>query len=361
VDAHAASANPVGLETSSTKARDKSAKRAESFGDLTMHSHHHSHAHSHGLGASAGMLTSRRGIWAIKWSSVLLTITAVLQLGVVFYSGSVALLADTIHNFTDAATAIPLWIAFRLSEWKPTKRFTYGYGRVEDLAGVGVVLMILLSAIAAGWESINRLLHPQPMQGLGAVAIAAVLGFIGNEIVAQLRIKVGEEIQSAALIADGRHARIDGLTSLSVLVGAAGVWLGWPIVDPIVGMLITLTILGIVWDSMKTVFTRMLDGVEPRIVDEIRATTQRATGVHDVTEVRARWIGHRLHVEINLAMRPDLTVKESHHIASHVQHELMHELPYVSNVVIHVDPDTESGEVFHEHLADAVKWQTQRT
>src|SRR5438067_2941500 len=317
------------------------------------HSHSHSHVHSHAASVESDVIASRRGIWAIKWSFILLTLTAALQLAVVIYSGSIALLADTIHNFTDAATAIPLWIAFRLGQWKPTKRFNYGYGRVEDFAGVVVVLTILSSAIVAGWQSINRLLHPQPMQGLGAVAAAAVLGFFGNEIVAQFRINVGEEIQSAALIADGQHARIDGLTSLSVLLGALGAWLGWPIVDPIVGLAITLAILGIVWESAKTVCTRMLDGVEPKIIDEIRANIEGAAGVHEVTEVRARWIGHRLHVEINLAVQPNLTVEEAHHIASKVRHQLMHALPYISNAIIHVDPDTESGEAFHEQLAAA--------
>lgn len=313
----------------------------------------HGHSHSHGFGADPGVLTSQRGIWAIKWSCAILLLTALLQLGVVFYSGSIALLADTLHNFTDAATALPLWIAFRLAVRKPTKRFTYGYGRVEDLAGVAVVLTILLSAIVAGWESVNRLLHPHPMHGLGAVAVAATLGFFGNEIVARFRIKVGEEIQSAALIADGQHARIDGWTSLAVLAGAAGTWLGYPIADPLIGLGITLAILGIVWESARTVLTRMLDGVEPAVVDEIRKHTRGAAGVHEVTEVRARWIGHHLHVEINLSVRPDLTVEEGHHIAGKVRHELMHELPYVSNVIIHVDPDTESGEAFHEQLAAA--------
>lgn len=181
-------------------------------------SKHHGHSHA----PSYELLSSKRGIWAIKWSFAILAITAIFQLGIVIYSHSVALLADTIHNFTDAATAVPLWIAFRLAVLKPTKRFTYGYGRVEDLAGVAVVLTILCSALIAGWQALQRLWHPQPMHGLGAVAIAAVIGFLGNEIVAQFRIKVGEEISSAALIADGHHARIDGWTSLSVLLGAAG-------------------------------------------------------------------------------------------------------------------------------------------
>ncbi len=326
------------------------------------HDHGHSHdEHTHGHGhhghthePNYELLSSERGIWAVKWSFVLLAITAVLQLGVVIYSHSIALLADTIHNFGDATTAVPLWLAFRLARWKPTKRFTYGYGRVEDLAGVAVVGTILFSAIIAGWQAIQRLLHPEPMHGLGAVAVAAVIGFIGNEIVAQFRIKVGEEISSAALIADGHHARIDGWTSLSVLLGAAGTWLGYPIIDPLVGIGITIAIFGIVWESMKTVFTRMLDGVEPEMIDEIRGAVAHCDGVKDVAEIRARWIGHRLHAEINLAVSPGLSVEQGHRIAARVRHELLHELPKIANATIHVDPDTESGEAFHEHEMEEV-------
>jgi cation diffusion facilitator family transporter len=216
------------------------------------------------------ILTTERGIWAVKWSLVGLMLTAVLQVVIVYISGSVALLADTIHNFGDAATAIPLWIAFLLARRKPSKRFTYGYGRVEDLAGVAIVFMILFSAVVAGYESIQRIFQPQEVKYLWAVVAASLIGFIGNEAVALFRIKVGKEIGSAALVADGYHARVDGLTSLAVLFGAVGVWLGYPLADPIVGLLITIAILKIVWDSGKSVFTRLLDGVGPQPADRGR-------------------------------------------------------------------------------------------
>ena len=174
-------------------------------------------AHGEGRGHTHGVIdpsiaTTERGIWAIKWSFVVLAITAILQLAVVFVSGSVALLADTVHNFGDATTAIPLWIAFRLARRKPTATFTYGLGRAEDLAGVAVVLIIFLSAVVAGYEAIDRLVHPQAIQQLGWLAIAGLAGFFGNEAVAVFRIRVGRQIDSAALIADGYHARADGLT-----------------------------------------------------------------------------------------------------------------------------------------------------
>lgn len=284
------------------------------------HSHHPdkhdagSHGHTHGA-IDPSILTTAKGIWALKWSFIGLFITAMLQAVVVWYTGSVALLADTIHNFSDATTAIPLWIAFAIGLWKPTKRFTYGFGRVEDLAGVFIVLAILISAILAGYESIRRIYSPQDVTCLWAVAAAAIVGFIGNEAVAIFRIKVGREIGSAALVADGYHARTDGLTSLAVLFGAIGVWLGFPIADPVVGLVITLMILKIVWDSAKAVFTRLLDGVEPKVVDEITEAAKRTPQVEEVTEVRVRWLGHNLHAELNLAVNPQLTLTQAHEVA----------------------------------------------
>jgi cation diffusion facilitator family transporter len=273
--------------------------------------------------------------------------TALAQAVVVAITGSAALLADTIHNIGDAATALPLWAAFRLGTRPPTQRFTYGYGRFEDLAGVAIVIVILASAAAAGYTAIDRLLHPEPVTYLWAVAAASIIGFAGNEAVAFFRIKVGKEIGSAALIADGYHARVDGLTSLAVLLGAAGVWLGYPWADPVVGLVITAAILKIVWDSGKSVFIRLLDGVDSEVVDDIRHTIGHVEGVHDVTEVRVRWLGHRMHAEVNVAVDPGLSVTKGHDIAVQVQHDLLHELRYLASATIHVDPWDISGEHHH--------------
>jgi Co/Zn/Cd efflux system component len=185
------------------------------------HDHGGAHGHTHGV-VDARLASTERGIWAIKWSFAILAITAILQLAVVAISGSVALLADTIHNIGDATTAIPLWFAFMLARRKPSRTFPYGLGRAEDLAGLLIVLIILFSALVAGYEAISRLIHPQPIGELLCVAIAGVIGFFGNEAVAVFRIKVGRQMNSAALIADGYHARTDGLTSLAVVVGVAG-------------------------------------------------------------------------------------------------------------------------------------------
>ena len=310
------------------------------------HSHHDMHNHTHGT-IDPALLTTQRGIWAVKWSLIGLAATAVLQVVIVFFSGSVALLADTIHNFGDATTALPLWLAFTLARRQPSRRFTYGYGRVEDVAGVIIVLTILLSAVVAGYQSVDRLLHPQPVQHLWAVVVASIIGFAGNELVAVFRIRVGKQINSTALVADGYHARVDGLTSLGVLFGAVGVWLGFPLADPIVGLLITIAILGIVWESGKAVLTRLVDGVDPEVIDEIRHAVNHTQGVHDVADVRVRWSGHRLHAEVNLAVSPELSVVEGHAIAVEVRHQLLHHLPYLSSVTIHIDPTSHSGEEHH--------------
>jgi len=311
------------------------------------HDHgHDEHVHTHGA-VDPTVVTSERGIWAIKWSFLGLTVTAILQIVVVLLSGSVALLSDTIHNFGDAATAIPLGIAFALTRLGASRRFTFGYGRVEDLAGVIVVLIILFSAVVAGYQAVDRFIHPQPIGMLWAVAVASLVGFVGNEAVAVFRIRVGREIGSAALVADGYHARTDGWTSLAVLAGAIGVWLGYPLADPIVGLLIAAAILVIVWQSGKAVFTRLLDGVDPEVIEEIRHASNDVSGVEDVSEVRARWLGHRLRAEVKVAVDPELSVAEGHAVAREVNHRLLHELGYLETAVVHVDPAQESGEDHH--------------
>jgi cation diffusion facilitator family transporter len=303
------------------------------------HSHGggHTHGHSHGV-VDPTIATTARGIWAIKWSFVVLAITALLQLVVVFASGSVALLADTIHNIGDAATAVPLWIAFLLVRRKPSARFTYGLGRAEDLAGVVVVLIILFSAIVAGYEAIDRLIHPQPIAHLGWVTLAGVIGFLGNEAVAVFRIRVGRQINSAALIADGYHARTDGLTSLAVVLGTTGVWLGFPLADPIVGLLITVAIFGIVWQSAKAIFTRMLDGVDPETTDEIRHAAEHVPGIRQVIDVRARWLGHRLRADIDVALEGATTLTAAEAVVSQFERELVEHIPALSAAHIRVRP-----------------------
>ncbi len=310
------------------------------------------HGHSHDAADSLddALAGSAEGIRAVKVSLLGLGVTSVLQLIVVIISGSVALLADTIHNFSDAATAIPLWLAFSLSRKPPTRRYTYGYGRAEDLAGVFVVLMIASSTVVAAWVSIERLFNPKPVSQLEWVAAAALIGFIGNEVVAQYRIRAGERIGSAALVADGYHARTDGFTSLAVLFGAIGVWLGFPLADPLIGLGITVAILFVLKDAAVQIWRRLMDAVDPQIVADVEKAAQQIPGVQEVSSVQARWLGHSIHVEAEIIANKDLKLSEAHAVAEEVRHAVIHAVPKIARVAIHVDPSTEDGSNHHSVL-----------
>jgi cation diffusion facilitator family transporter len=256
----------------------------------------------------------------------------------------VSLLADTIHNFSDALTAVPLWIAFNLSRRGPNRRFTYGYGRAEDIAGGFIIAVILASALVAGYESVQRLLNPRPVESPVWVIVAAIIGFIGNELVAVFRMRVGKEINSTALIADGQHARTDGLTSLAVLVGAVGSMLGYPILDPIVGLVITVAILAILWQTGREVMERVMDAIEPEIIETIEHAARETEGVEGVNQIRARWLGHRLVIGMNVVVDDDFTVAEGHEVAMKVQESVQEHLPQAAWVRVHVDPLGHNGD-----------------
>lgn len=286
------------------------------------------HGHSHGEATiDAAMEGSERGIWALKVSLAGLGITAVVQAVIAVSSGSVGLLADTIHNGADALTAVPLWIAFVLSKRPPNRRYTYGYGRAEDIAGVVIVAIIFVSALLAAYESYQKLAHPQALHGIGWVMGAALVGFLGNETVAIFRMRVGREIGSAALVADGQHARADGITSLAVLVGALGALAGFPPADPIVGLLITVAILVIVKDTARVMWRRLMDAIDPALVDGIERGAAAVPGVQGVHDVRVRWLGHRLQAELHITVDEDLPTRASHHLVEEVRHALFHTQP----------------------------------
>jgi cation diffusion facilitator family transporter len=251
-------------------------------------------------------------------------------------SDSIALLADLIHNIADASTAIPLGLAFLVGRWRPTRKFSYGYGRAEDLAGVAVVAIIAFSALVTGYESVERLLHPHALNHLGALITAGIIGFIGNGVVSLFRIRVGQEIGSAALVADGYHARADSLVSLAVVVGAVGVWLGFPQADPIVGLLITAVLFHIVWDAGKTMLIRMMDGVDPDVVDAIEHALDHVADVQAVHQIRARWLGHRLYAEVAIGLSPTLSIQEGQVIAQKVQAQLQEHIPYLAQTTVQI-------------------------
>jgi cation diffusion facilitator family transporter len=323
------------------------------------HEHHHEHgaeqsswhrlrdlassvigAHSHDSADQIddALEADAAGRRALLISLVGLAVTAALQAFVVVISGSVALLGDTLHNVADALTALPLLVAFTLARRPTNKRYTYGYGRAEDLAGLFVVAMIAASSVLACFEAVRRLLHPADVTHLWAVAGAALVGFAGNELVAVYRIRVGRSIGSAALVADGLHARTDGFTSLAVLLGVAGVTVGWGWADPVAGLIITVAILGVLRSAAGQVGARLMDAVDPDLVDQATAAVESVDGVESVRELRIRWIGHTLRAEADVTVDDDLTVSQAHELAHHAEAHLLHYVPRLTAATIHVSP-----------------------
>ncbi|MFG3201406.1 cation diffusion facilitator family transporter [Streptomyces sp. NPDC048192] len=302
------------------------------------------HSHDSADKLDPAMEASAHGMRALWVSLAVLGATALAQAAVVAVSGSVALLGDSVHNAADALTAVPLGIAFLLGRRAATRRFTYGYGRAEDLAGLVIVLTIAASAAFAAWAAVGRLLDPRPVAHVPAVAAAALAGFVGNEWVARYRIRVGRRIGSAALVADGLHARTDGFASLAVLVGAGGSALGWHPADPVVGLAITAAIVLVLRDAAREVFRRMLDAVDPALVDRAERAVRGVPGVREVGELRLRWIGHRLRAELAVVVDGDATLRQAHAIAVEAEHALLHAVPRLTAALVHADPAPAPGE-----------------
>lgn len=314
------------------------------------------HSHDPGDSIDDALTGDARGIQALNISLVVLGATAVAQLVVVFISGSVALLADTIHNFSDALTAVPLWIAFAIGGRAATRRYTFGYRRAEDLAGLFVLLMIAGSALLAAFESINRLMDPQPITNIPIVLMAGIIGFAGNEVVALYRIRVGRSIGSAALVADGYHARTDGLTSLAVVAGALGVAAGYPLADPLVGLLITAVILVVLKQATGQMLGRLMDAVEPDIVEQVEHIAESVADVQTVDRLRVRWLGHALEASMAITVDCDMTVAQGHRVSEEVRHRLLHEVRRLDTAVIHVNPCGHGGEDPHEATRHHDPW-----
>lgn len=299
---------------------------------------HDEHEHSHGF-IDPSLTTSSKALFAVKWSSIILFIGSFFQLIVALFSGSISLFTDTIHNFGDAATAIPLGIAFLLGRKKENNRYTYGYGRAEDIAGMIIVIVMLISAIFAGYVSMYRLFHPEEIVYLWGVVIASLVGFGINEGAAFFRISIGKKINSQALIVDGYHARTDGLASIGVLFGAIGVWLGYPLADPIVGLIIVVIVLKTTWESAKNVFERAMDGIGSGTIDELHNILLDTKGVVKVKGLRARWIGHKLQVEAVIMVDPNLSLKNAYIIAEEAKHDLLHHNPHILIASIQLSPE----------------------
>jgi cation diffusion facilitator family transporter len=296
------------------------------------------HAHDANEAIQSAEESSRDGIRTAWIGLGGMMATALAQVVIVAISGSIALLADTIHNLGHAATTIPLIIAFRLGRRAPTARYPYGYRRAEDLVGLFISLVIVASIVLIVWQSIDALVDPRPLTNLGWVLAAGVVGFVGNETVAVHRIRTGRRIGSAALVAEGQHARADGWTSVAVVLGVVGVWLGFERADAVAGLLIALAITGILVSSLVVLVRRLMDGIEPGVLDRMRAAAAEVPGVQLVEEVRARWSGHRMEGDAQIAVDAGLSLFEAHEVAERVQHELLHAVGNLDRVTVHVHP-----------------------
>jgi cation diffusion facilitator family transporter len=313
---------------------------------------HHGHGHDHGVVDRAAW-ASADGIRAIKVSTFGLAATAAVQFAIAAFGGSVALLADGLHNLGDVFTTVALWVAFRASRRAADERYTFGYHRFEDLAGIGIVAIIALTAAAAAYESYRAMLRPRAVGHLAISMAAAVVGIIGNEAVAQYKIAIGRRIHSVALEADGIHSRVDGFVSAGALVGLFGVALGYPKADPIAALAITAVIVWVTIGTARGVILRVVDAVDPELIEGIQHSAEAVAGVIDSHDIQARWAGRSLLVNLHLSLDQDLPLHEAHDIGEDVRHAILHDVEGVSQVNVHFDPWAEGGEDAHYHRATA--------
>ena len=322
------------------------------------HGHSHGgHGHEHGK-VDADLYGNRAGLRAVQISTAGMFIVALIQFSIAFIGGSAGLFADALHNFGDVLTTVALWIAFVISNRAANSRYTYGYYRAEDLAGIFIVLIIIASAVAGAVESILKLTSGAAPTQLYLSMAAALVGVAGNELLAQYKISVGRRINSVPLVADGQHSRIDGLTSLAAFIGLIFVAFGIRLADPIAGLVITVVILTVVYSTTRSVLQRLLDAVDPHIIPAIYDIAKEVPGVEGVNDVRARWVGHTLHVALNIEVEAELTLIKAHDIAEEVRHRLFHSVKGLSEAIIHTDPHSHD-EDHHQLVAHHIQ-QSQR-
>jgi cation diffusion facilitator family transporter len=302
------------------------------------------HDHAHGT----HVYTSRDAVKAVIISAVVLGVAAAVEFAAALAGGSASVLADALHNTGDVATTFVLLGAFSLARRPATRRFPWGYGRIEDVATLLIILIIVVTAAAAAVESILKFFQPGEYGNIPFALVAAAVGVVANLAVSEYKVRVGRGIGSTALEADGIHSRIDALVSLGAFVGIGLAGLGLRLADPIAGLAITVMILYILAGTVHQLFLRMMDAVDPHLIEELTEAALGVDGVLGVHDVRARWLGRELAAVMHVDCDPDSSLEEAHQVATRVEHAVSHVLPE-ARLDIHMDP----GPVEHEHRGHA--------
>lgn len=291
--------------------------------------------HSH----SSAHYGNKDAVRAVVVSAVALGIAAVAEISASLVSGSASVLADGLHNSGDVLTSFILLFTFALVRRPATRRFSSGYGRFEDVATLLIIVVIIITAAVAASESVAKFIHPTNYSNIPLSLGAAIVGVIANLVVSEYKVRVGRGIGSESLQADGIHSRIDAVVSAGAFVGIGLAGLGLKIADPIVGVLITFAIVYVLAGTVKQLYYRMMDAVDPTIVDEITNAAASVSGVLQVHDVRVRWVGRELVAVMHVAMNPKSTLEEAHSLALRVEDSVCHEVP-AARLEIHMDPGT---------------------
>jgi cation diffusion facilitator family transporter len=279
------------------------------------------------LGTAADDVGERRQAnRAVAVSAVGLALTGFIELAIAMVSGSVALLGDALHNLSDVSTSALVFVGFRASRKTPSERYPYGYERAEDLAGIGVALVIWGSALFAGFESVSKLLRHGATAHLGWGIAAAAVGIVGNQLVARYKLAVGRQIRSATMVADAKHSWLDALSSAGAMLGLIGVALGWSWADAIAGLVVTGFIWHVGWEVTADIAHRILDGVAPEIITTAETVATGVPGVEHA-HARARWTGRTLHIEVEGFVKPETTLAAADQIGRNVASALARRIP----------------------------------
>ncbi len=255
---------------------------------------------------------------AIAFSALGLGITGLIELGIALLSGSVGLLSDALHNLSDVSTSLVVFIGLRVSKRPATDTYPYGWGRAEDIAGLGVALVIWMSAVFAGYISLQKLLNHGTTSHVGYGIAAAAVGILGNQIVARYKLRVGRRIQSATLIADAQHSWLDALSSAGAMIGLIGVAAGLPWADAVAGLIVTAFICHVGFEVTRDLLRHLMDGVEPGVLTTSVAAACQVSGVEHA-HVRGRWMGGTLLIEVDGFVAPGTTVEAGEAIGQDVE------------------------------------------